>query len=245
MDDSAPNIIKALDDEWKMLGTSRRYREALARWGEAEVVLAGFSSPAEVVNRAERRGDSAAANELVGALLRLAADPLAARTLLQALLPGLASRAARGQWAARASRRCPAVCEGLAELDQEVVAAAWERIMALAGTSPDWPACTIVDGAWRRVRQRAETARARACRSMPLARAARVEANLGRSAPEALTVHLVGEVRRGRMRPAEAGLVYSTRVLGHSPAELGARLGVDPRALRARRARIERRLAAQ
>src|SRR5581483_6351045 len=125
MDNDAPNIIKALDDEWKMLGTSRRYRDALARWGEAEAVLAGFSSPAEVVKRAERRGDSAAANELVGALLRRAADPLAAR----------------GQWAARASRRCPAVCDGLAELDQEVVAAAWERITALAGTSPDWPAC--------------------------------------------------------------------------------------------------------
>jgi hypothetical protein len=241
-DNSAPNIIKALDDEWETLGTSRMYREALAHWCEAEEVLAGFASPADVVKRAERRGDPAGANELIGALLRLAGDPLAARTLLQALLPGLASRAARGAWAARASRRCAPACEGLDELDQEVVASAWERIVTLAGTSPEWPACVLVEGAWRRVRQRAETARARSCRSVPLAGAARVEVNLERPAPEALTVHLVDEVRRGRLRPADAGLVYTTRVLGHSPAELAPCLGVDARALRARRARIEGRL---
>lgn len=243
MNNTAPNIIKALDDEWETLGTSRRYRESLARWAEAEPVLSGFGSPAEVVKRAERRGDPAGSNELIGALLRLADDPLAARTLLQALLPGLAARAARGAWAARASRRCAPACEGLDELDQEVVASAWERIRSLAGTSPDWPACVLVEGAWRRVRQRAETARARSCRSAPLTGAARAEVDLDRPAAEALTVHLVDQVRRGRLKPAEAGLVYTTRVLGHSPSDLAQCLGIDARALRARRTRVERRLA--
>lgn len=239
------NVIRALDLEWETLGASPPYRSALARWAEREPALAGPSSPAEVVAGCHSRADRVAANAVVGALLRLAGDPLAARSVLQAILPGLAARGAKGMFMARPSRLCPAAWDGFEELGQELVATAWERIADLAGTSPAWPACVLVEGAWRRVRYRGETYRnqARATCSLDTARAA--QADVGCSPGESLAACLLDAVEAGRLRPAQAGVIYTTRVLGHSPASLVPRCGPDAQAVRARRSRAERALVAR
>ena len=86
-----PNLFKALDTEWAIIGTGWRAEQRLADWKRQEPDLAGCHSPADVVARCQRRGDTEASNQLMSALLRLAAkDCSAARAVLQALLPALA-----------------------------------------------------------------------------------------------------------------------------------------------------------
>lgn len=239
MDDNF-NLIGALQDEWGAVADSSRYREALGRWQVTEPDLAGFSSPAGVVVWCRAQPDPREANRPVGALLRVAGDPLAARTLLQLIIPGLTVRIGRAMGREAQCRRMAGVKD---ELVQEVVAAAWERIVALAGTSPKWPACVLVEGAWRRVRQRRETARACQRRLWPLEAAREaVDAEWTRTTAEELTVCLIEAVREGRLQPGQAGVVYTTRVLGVPPKALAGRCGPDERAVRARRARAERTL---
>lgn len=95
MDDNL-NLMRALQDEWDAVAGSIPYREALHHWQEVEPDLAGFDSPGEVVAWCRGQSDPPAANRPVGALLRLAADPIAARTLLQVIIPGLTVRIGRG-----------------------------------------------------------------------------------------------------------------------------------------------------
>lgn len=244
--DTTPNLFRSLDDEWAQLGRSAAACAALARWVTQEPVLAGFDNPAAVVELCRKPKDPDRVNAVLGALLRLADDHLAGRTLLQAVLPGLLTRAARGTWLARPAPQCSALWDGAEEFGQELVGELWQRIRALAGTSPRFPACVLVEGAWRRVRQRGETARARGRCTVPLSEAAPVLADpgRGRSSAEALTACLVDAVRRRRLRPAQAGLVYTTRVLGHPTSDLVGRFGPDRQAVRARRARVERILEA-
>ena len=171
-----------------------------------------------------RHPDPREANQPVGALLRLAADPVAARTLLQVLLPGLNIRIGR---AAAKEARCRRRSGALDELAQEVVGAAWERIAALAGTSPAWPACELVEGAWRRVRHEREKGRLCQRRLWPLEGATpQAEPEWTRTTAEELTMCLVDAVRAGRLRPSQAGVVYTTRVLG---VRLGRSLGAAVR----------------
>ncbi|MEW6470936.1 MAG: hypothetical protein AB1679_01580 [Actinomycetota bacterium] len=242
--DATHNLFRSLDVEWTRLGGTAAARAALARWATQEPVLADLDDPAAVVEVCRRHKDPERCNAVVGALLRLADDDLAARTLLQALLPGLLTRAARGTWLARPTSQCSTLWDGPEELGQELVAELWQRIRTLAGTSPRFPACALVEGAWRRVRQRSETARARCTVPLSEVGPAASEARPGRSTAEALTVCLVDAVRRQRLGPTQAGLVYTTRVLGHPTSVLVGPFGPDRQAVRARRARVERKLAA-
>jgi hypothetical protein len=69
-----------------------------------------------------------------------------------------------------------------------------------------------------------------------------VVASPARSGAEALALAVVGAVQAHRLAVDDARVIYATRVLGHSPAELARAQGRDVRALRAQRARAERRL---
>jgi DNA-directed RNA polymerase specialized sigma24 family protein len=238
--DNNVDVMRALQADWDAVSDSWMYREALRRWQRVEPELRGFSSPAGVVAWCRAHPDPADSNRPVGALLRMAADPVAARTLLQLILPGLNVRIGR---ALRREACCRRMTGVRAELVHEVVTAAWERIAALAGTTPRWPACELVEGTWRRVRHQRDRARACRRREWPLeAVREAAEAEWSRSTAEELTVCLVDAVRFGRLKPSQAGVVYTTRVLGVSPRELAGRCGPDERAVRARRARAERTL---
>ena len=80
-----------------------------------------------------------------------------------------------------------------------------ERIAALAGTSPRWPACELVEGAWRRVRHQREKGRACERRHWPLESAREAaEPEWTRTTAEELTVCLIDAVREGRLRPRAA-----------------------------------------
>jgi hypothetical protein len=102
-----------LDAEWRRLTRTSRARRTLKQWSIAHPALRGLPDLDELL---ERRRDDRAAPAILRALAVLApGDDLAARTLLQALLPGLV------RLAGIAGYDDPAAIE-------EMVSLAWERI---------------------------------------------------------------------------------------------------------------------
>src|SRR5260370_23403479 len=86
----ALQLFDALDREWAVLVVSPGIRSTLRRWSD-DPVLAKYPDLGALI-RALRRGarDPEHTNEILAALIRRAVvDDLAARTLLQALIPGL------------------------------------------------------------------------------------------------------------------------------------------------------------
>jgi hypothetical protein len=105
--------LTALDREWNELCRSTASSIAPTRWRQQEPALGGAATLDDVLR--ERRAD-AAAPAILAALARLAADDeLAARTLLQALLPGLVKMAST-------------CCSDDPAALEELVSLAWERI---------------------------------------------------------------------------------------------------------------------
>jgi hypothetical protein len=81
------HTLMSLDAEWRRPVRTSRARRALERWSIAHPGLRGL---ADLDGLFERRRDEGAAPAVLRALAVLApGDDLAARTLLQALLPGL------------------------------------------------------------------------------------------------------------------------------------------------------------
>jgi hypothetical protein len=86
----ALQLFDALDREWAVLVVSPATRSALRRWSD-DPVLARYPDLGALI-RALRRGarDPERTNQILAALTRRAVgDDLAARTMLQALIPGL------------------------------------------------------------------------------------------------------------------------------------------------------------
>lgn len=91
--------ITRLEKEWERLATSTAAAEALTGWRRIEPALAGFADLEALRRCAHRRDNPEGSDRLLAALTRLAAvtghgDRLAARVLLQLLLPGAARIAA-------------------------------------------------------------------------------------------------------------------------------------------------------
>jgi hypothetical protein len=106
-------VLDSLEREWRRLERCSSGRRAALRWGVVHAALRGVGSLGELL---ERRRDSSGAPAVLAALAVLApTDDLAARTLLQALLPGLV------RLAATAGYDDP-------EAVDELVSLAWERI---------------------------------------------------------------------------------------------------------------------
>jgi hypothetical protein len=93
-----PNLYRMLETEWNQIAESTVARAACARWTSDDAVLEGIASPAEVVARCQARGDRAHAAAVLAAVLGHAAtDDWAARTVLQAVLPGLGALSRRAR----------------------------------------------------------------------------------------------------------------------------------------------------
>src|ERR687897_1769046 len=106
-------VLDSLEREWRQLERCSSGRRAALRWGVVHAALRGVGSLGELL---ERRRDSSGAPAVLAALAVLApTDDLAARTLLQALLPGLVRLA---RTAGHDDR----------EAIDEFVSLAWERI---------------------------------------------------------------------------------------------------------------------
>lgn len=124
-----------------------------------------------------------------------------------------------------------------------MVTVAIERIRELAGTSPEWPSQAIVDVSYARLRSAAQAARRRRLDTVPL-EAFHDVAAVDAGGDDEFGAVLLGAVATGALRRRDAAVIYATRVLGFSPAELAERKRRDVRAVRAQRARAERTLVA-
>src|SRR5262249_28835055 len=83
------DLIDRLEAEWPPLAAGP-VRLRLRVWAEQEQALASFATPQQLLRQLDSiRGRHQARDEILAALLREArSDPLAARVVLQTLLPG-------------------------------------------------------------------------------------------------------------------------------------------------------------
>lgn len=226
------NVIDQLDDEWRVLVHSRELRRSLRSWAREDRALA-FSSPARLVAEVERRDRHPRHADVVLAALarRAPTDDLAARTLLQLLLPGCKAMVRRYHFG---------------EPDERagfVVSAAWDRIR----TYPfDRRPAKIAANVLLDVRQRLlrglhrPEARDMALEDLPESTLPTPE---GSQDPGAESVAMLGwAVRQGHLDREAAHLIVLTRLGGFEVNELAARQGTKPQTLRRRRLRAEERL---
>lgn len=104
--------LEALDAEWVTVSTAPSTRTSLDRWRVIEAAL----DVEELADLMERRRTPEGAHAVLGALARLApTDRLAARTLLQALVPGLGGLVRT-------------LGRGNDDVAAQLVSLAWERI---------------------------------------------------------------------------------------------------------------------
>jgi hypothetical protein len=131
-------ILPSLDAEWQRIARGPAARRALRRWAELHPDLHGAAHLDDLL---ERRRDPAAAPGILAALADLAlTDELAARTLLQALLPGLV------RMASSTGYDDPAAIE-------DIVSLAWERIRTYPIARPGPVAGNILLDVKKRYRQ--------------------------------------------------------------------------------------------
>ena len=183
--------------------------------------MAGFHTPAELVAVIGQMGDPDRSCALLAELLTLAAtDTIAARAVLQAVLPGL-RQAARRHW------RPPAggPWASLHELHLDTVSMGWEAIHAHRGQRHDRPAKIIVRDAEARLRQPRDRwtrqASAAVTHSGGPAETTQSGADAAFSAECQATAIIADAMHAGVLDPAQAALTLTIGVLGYTISDAG------------------------
>ncbi len=223
------SVIGALEAEWQRIGATPAAACAeLRRWAVVEPVLGASASPADVLRQLAEPGRGELATGVLGALLHLADDPFAARSLLQAVLPGLKGvlvKGFNGQQLGLGSQR---------DGDAELVAATWEAIRAHAGESPRFPARYVIGVAVRSLRTRHQVEARRQDHTVALdheRHAPVVELDDARTGDEQLALRIVEAVRSGDLAIEHARLLYATGVVGLRAVDAGRQVSLRPRAV--------------
>jgi hypothetical protein len=211
------NLFRQLQDQWDHDAQSAEARAALRRWAERDPDLTRFANPAELVRTCNDRADRVARHSVDRLTEVASSDPWAVRTVLQALLPGLASLARQhGDMVGQAREPF----DTIDELDQFLVCTAFERITEVGAEVEHFRMRTVLDSTWSRLRAHAGAHRRDHRMKVPIHDGAAVAAPPPRTEAEELAATLIDAVDRNVLRPLDAGLVYTTRVVGRSAAEL-------------------------
>jgi DNA-directed RNA polymerase specialized sigma24 family protein len=253
---STTTLFDLLEREWPQLERSASASIALRRWGSEEPALA-FERLGDLVAFAggadARRGDGASDPMLAALARRAPSDDLAARVLLQVLLPGLKALAARYQWMG-----------GPEEASAAAVVAAYERIRTYPiDRRPARIAANVLADTrqqlWRRGRRMDRDCLAPTVAALRPSNpepqepgagvevldllvdpGASVEAHVDEELPELLTWALA----EGHLSAEAAELIVQTRAHGVSIAEVCRRTGRSAQTIRRQRLRAEDRLRA-
>lgn len=223
-------IFDRLDREWPTLSTSRHSRTALHRWGTDNPALAGHRDLDGLVRHINRRHDPETSDNTLAALISVAAgEALAARTALQAMLPGLKALAASLQR-----------FEDLDEITATITATCWQRIRCYPlDRRPSRVALNLLydtrHQTIRRLRPTISTA--------PLPETQDQPSQTSASAGEDLIRLLAAAVAAGHLTMHEARLIGTTRLGDVTFRHLARTTGLREPALRQQRLRAERRLA--
>lgn len=246
-------VFVSLEAEWRHLLRSPGLPAAARAWAAAEPALRGDGAcPGDVTALVTWLGyrPSAEGALVLSALLRLAPAPLAARALLQALLPRIRAERVHtagfghGGYGHGGGEAWPRPGDTAADLVAECFAA----IARHAGEDRQDVDRLIVGEAARRLRtarqwqrryQRRTTLLAEARpggATSPSGKAAgeyRLAADISsaRSSAEWLASALVETVRAGGLSVAQARLLYGARVKGMPASEVGRAYGLAPKAV--------------
>lgn len=215
----------ALDREWRRFAAAPDTAAALASWRAAEPTLAGFETVDDVL---AARQDPARAPEVLTALVALAhTESVAARVLLQAILPGLVRLTA-----SFAAPHRPDAAE-------HVLAIAWERIRSYGSAKRSvFAPNLLLDVRKALLAEWTPPPPVAGATSVGVAPSAEDEA-LSRLFIE----EIAGLERAGGLQPGATELLVLTRIEGHTLVELAGRRGdVTDHGLLLRRRRAESRL---
>jgi hypothetical protein len=231
----APAVWQQLAEEWTALRTSAVYAATFQGWVADEPNLSGLTSLDELVDVVADRTRPDAADRILAVLARRAAgddDRIAARLLLQLLLPGTRALARRLFWFSDAEERAAAA---LAAVVQEIRLYPWRR-------RPAKIAANVLRDAYMRLR-RDEVRRRRVDDAAELLDDDQVVAVEKPSAGVELLELLAWAVQTGVLDRADASLIAATRIGDVPIEELAAAAGVQPGALLRKRQRREQRFA--
>jgi DNA-directed RNA polymerase specialized sigma24 family protein len=225
------DLIERLEAEWPALAAGP-VRLRLQAWSEEEPVLGGFATPQQLLRHLDSlRGQHRARDEILAALVRQARnDPLAARVVLQTLLPGLKTLARRILF--EAGERD--------ELWSALLAHCWERIRhyPLERRPERIAANTLLDTLKKTTRElkRERRDRDRFSNELPADHEASTRSD---SDVEQL---LQRAVAAAAISDEEAELILRTRVDGIDLNSLAGDVGIAYHTLNVRRLRAEKRL---
>jgi hypothetical protein len=235
MGSRATTVIDLLEREWEQLEGAPASAHQLRRLADNEPALAPFATLAPLRKFVEDRATSPEhRDQVLIALVRKAAgdkgDDLAARTVLQLLLPGCKALVRRYCWT-----------DSPDEVAAAVVAEAYERIRTYpVDRRPTRVAANILLDVkqrvfWRRRAPVGEVGHDLSAAAMPMR---------DETATAELLDLLSWAVAHGHLTRDAASLIAQTRVADVTIAELCARHGSEPQTMRRRRQRAERRLKA-
>lgn len=215
-----------LDREWEIVAAAPASRRRFIRWVATHPDLEGLESLDDLL---VARRDPTRAPALLQVLAALApTDKLAARTLLQAVVPGIVC------FAARSAKEDPQAIE-------EMVSLAWERIRTYPTTRPGSVAGNILLDVLKRYRRHWAIEQPRSGRPLP----SELEGNecvedtvLNRL----LLEEIINAHRAGIVSKPALTLVLRTRVMGDPLEDVSAEMDVPQRNLCQRRWRAECRL---
>jgi DNA-directed RNA polymerase specialized sigma24 family protein len=243
--DPATNIFDRLEQDWRRSLRSPAVHDEAEAWAVAEPALSGAGSAGEVVARVTWEGyhPSADGALVLSALLRQARSPLAARALLQALLPRIrAERVQTATYGHGVGESWPRPADTVADLVAECFAA----IARHAGEDRGDVDRVIVGQAARRLRTARQAQRRHQSRTVALlpghCALATGDISCARSRAELLAGALVEAVRGSRLTADQARLLYAARVKGIPASEVGRSHGLPPKAVYYALARAERTL---
>ena len=225
------DLIERLEAEWAALA-SGQVQARLRVWSEQEPALAGFATPQQLLRQLDNlRGRHHERDEILAALVRQAeTDPLAARVVLQTLLPGLKKLA--GRLLLEAGQRD--------ELWSALLAHCWERIRTypLERRPARIAANMLLDTLQKTSREFARHGRDRDWFSgevpVETAAAEEIDRDVERVLRRAVTATAISE--------DEAELILRSRVDRTDLRALADEIGVPYNTLVVRRLRAERRL---
>jgi len=219
-------ILQQLDEEWSNLATSPRARRAMTRWTSTHRHLAGHRNLDDVLSS---RRDPAKEAPVLKALAALAPDDeIAARTLLQAMVPGVVALARL------AANDDPAAVD-------ELISLTWERIRTYPPTRPGSVPANILLDVRKRYRQH-RTIEAPASIEVshdPVDTQASTEDQV---ISRLLVEELAAAQRSGMMTASVLTTILRTRVCGERLADLAAEQHITTQLLCHRRWRAEVRL---
>ncbi|QYG94409.1 hypothetical protein HC251_19520 [Iamia sp. SCSIO 61187] len=220
-------IAQDLDREWDRIATGPAARRALIRWANTHEALAGLVDLDDVLAARRHVGR---ADPILRALVTMAADDdLAARTLLQALLPGLVHLA-----------RMTGNDDHNAV--EELISLAWERIR----TYPVGREGSVAGNVLLDVKKRYRAHRRIEAPGEWAEMVTDPPSSSWTPEDEVISHSIFDQLRdaelEGHVMPRAAAMIVRTRVHGETLVELAREQGTTAAAIGQRRWRAERRL---